>query len=208
VRFDRTKVNFVLLAGLGMALMLLLFFSWLALEVLGGRTARFDAAVRDGIHAHATPALTGAMRSVSFVGSPEFLVPLGLAVVVMWSRRGRTRTAVLFVVTVLGSALLDQVLKVVFHRTRPAAWFGLGTPGSYSFPSGHALMSCCFYGVLVALTARRRRPGWWCAAGVLVAAIGFSRIYLGVHYASDVLAGYSAAVVWVLTARFVYKTMI
>jgi len=77
-------------------------------------------------------------------------------------------------------------------------------PHTYSFPSGHALCSFCFYGVLAGLLSARTKPlGWrlliWIAAAAMVIAIGLSRIYLGVHYPSDVVAGYLAATVWVGT---------
>ena len=102
-----------------------------------------------------------------------------------------------------GALALDMTLKYAYHRTRPIAYFG-AAPLSYSFPSGHALCSFCFYGVMAGLlSARIKSLAWrvaiWIAAAVLVIAIGLSRIYLGVHYPSDVLAGYLAAAVWVGT---------
>jgi undecaprenyl-diphosphatase len=101
----------------------------------------------------------------------------------------------------VGVAALDVALKLAFHRPRPVAFFG-AAPSTYSFPSGHALGSFCFYGMLAAIvSARVRRQDAkffvWMAAVLLVGMIGFSRIYLGVHYPSDVIAGYCAAVVWV-----------
>ncbi len=88
-----------------------------------------------------------------------------------------------------------------FARLRPLPFFG-PIPHTPSFPSGHALFSFCFYGVLAGLLAHRIEVRhWqaliWVAAAVLVAAIGLSRIYLGVHYPSDVLAGYLTGTLWV-----------
>jgi undecaprenyl-diphosphatase len=104
---------------------------------------------------------------------------------------------------------LDQILKLCFHRPRPEAFFGLAIPATYSFPSGHALTATCFYGVLAGLLAARTRPlagkaGLWALAATLAALIGLSRVYLGVHYPSDVLAGYAAAVVWMAAVRVGY----
>ncbi|HJT90229.1 MAG TPA: phosphatase PAP2 family protein, partial [Bryobacteraceae bacterium] len=115
----------------------------------------------------------------------------------------------MLVICALGGQALDEILKLEFRRPRPEAFFGYPEPGSYSFPSGHSVASCCFYGVLAAiLTARMRsgarKAGVWTAAGFLVAAIGFSRIYLGVHYPTDVIAGYAAGVVWVAAVRASY----
>ncbi len=196
-------MNAALLSGLGLAILTLLFFGWLAEEVLAGRTAAFDTLVRGNVHTLASPALTWTMRVLTLLGSEPFLVALGLFLVVQWRREGRKRLMIVFLITMLGAVALDATLKLVFHRPRPIPFFGLAAPASYSFPSGHALVSCCFYGVLAAVTARGR---WWpwALAALLVAAIGFSRIYLGVHYPSDVIAGYAAAVVWVLAVRSVY----
>src|ERR1700682_753225 len=115
---------------------------------------------------------------------------------------GRRRPAILLVVAAAGAVALDELLKLVFHRPRPEAYFGYPLPSSYSFPSGHAVSSCCFYGVLAAIvTARMRsraaKSAVWTAAALMAALIGLSRIYLGVHYPSDVVAGYAVAVVWV-----------
>jgi len=112
--------------------------------------------------------------------------------------------------TVAGAEILDQVLKYIFHRVRPQAFFGLAEPMGYSFPSGHALVSCTFFGVLAAMAAARtssrtRRVMYYALAAVLVAAVGFSRIYLGVHYPTDVLAGYAAGVVWTFSVAWVRR---
>jgi undecaprenyl-diphosphatase len=104
---------------------------------------------------------------------------------------------------VSGSVVLDTSLKLLFHRVRPEPFFG-PLPHSYSFPSGHALSSFCFYGILAGLLDTRIRSlavriSIWIVAALLVLAIGVSRIYLGVHYPTDVIAGYVAAAVWVST---------
>ena len=106
-------------------------------------------------------------------------------------------------ISILGALVLDLSLKYAFHRARPAPFFG-PLPHTYSFPSGHALFSFCFYGVLAGLLADRVRSFKlrilvWTLAALLVAAIGVSRIYLGVHYPSDVIAGYLTATLWVST---------
>jgi len=102
-----------------------------------------------------------------------------------------------------GASILLFTLKNIFQRARPQPFFETLLPASYSFPSGHSLLSFCFYGALAAIVTRRieRRLFQvivWTFAGSLVALIGLSRIYLGVHYPSDVLAGYTAAFVWIV----------
>ena len=186
------------LAGRLTSIAALLVFVWLGAEVLRGGTQSFDDYVRSVVHAHASAAVTGVMRAISLAGQPAVLIALGVPAVALVLRSSGQRTVVAFVVTVLGAEGLEQLLKLVFHRQRPVVFFGLAEPAGYSFPSGHAVVSCAFFGALVVFAARRR---WWhlVAAAVPVAAIGVSRIYLGMHYPSDVLGGWAAAVFWVST---------
>lgn len=99
-----------------------------------------------------------------------------------------------------GGALLNLILKNLFERSRPDQFIMVAATG-YSFPSGHAMVSLCFYGMLAFLIARKIKK-WQYQYGIAVvtilfiAAIGISRIYLGVHYPSDVVAGYAAGAVW------------
>jgi undecaprenyl-diphosphatase len=192
--------------ALGLAAAGLVFglFVLLAREVGKGDTQRFDDAVRYTVRGVASPRLTGVLRWVTSLGSSLALVPATLVAAAIFVRRRRNRAAILLVVTMAGVTLLNWLLKVLFQRGRPVPFFDLPLPSSYSFPSGHALASFCFYASLAALlTARTRRAGLrlaiWTSAALVIAAVGFSRIYLGVHYASDVAAGYGAGFVWVLT---------
>jgi undecaprenyl-diphosphatase len=191
------------------AALALLLFAWIAIEVLRGHGAAFDGAVRNAVHAWATPRLTWAMRGITQLGSTVFLVGAGLLAVWRLAATGRKHAAVLLAGTALGSEALLQILKLVFHRPRPEAFFGFPNPETYSFPSGHAITACCFWGVLAAILAARSRSPWvkaglWASASVLAALVGFSRVYLGVHYPTDVLAGYALAVVWVAVVRAGY----
>ncbi len=193
----------LLLAGLGAAVAALALFAWLADFVVEGAAIPFDTSVRGWVHLHSSAGLTAVMRAMSFLGEPGSLMLLsGVAVLLLLHAARWPRAASLFIVTMLGGFVLDSSLKGMFHRLRPESFFHTPLPHSYSFPSGHALFSVCFWGVLAALaSARVRRTGLrvaiWAAAALIAGLIGYSRIYLGVHYPSDVLAGYSAAVVWV-----------
>lgn len=203
--FSQTKLALgsLLLAALAVAVGGLIFFGWLTDEMLEGDTSSFDDAVRSSVHQYAAPALTTVMQIASFLGSTVFLTSFGIGVFVVFWLLKRRRAATLFAVTMLGSSILLITLKTAFHRARPEPFFDTLLPASYSFPSGHSLMSCCFYGVLAAIiTTRIERRFYkiiiWLAAVLLVALVGLSRVYLGVHYPSDVLAGYTAAFVWVV----------
>jgi undecaprenyl-diphosphatase len=184
----------------------LLFFAWLADKVGRGRTQQFDDRIRTLVHAHASPTLTAAMRGISLIGEPGVLIALGLVAVVFFMRTARPRRVSLFAITVAGAEVLDQLLKMVFHRLRPATFFALTEPVGYSFPSGHALVSCAFFGALAVFEAARsgrRARRWWyyIAAAVPIAAIGLSRIYLGMHYPTDVLGGWAAAAAWLFSVK-------
>ncbi|MGZ4831078.1 MAG: phosphatase PAP2 family protein [Candidatus Angelobacter sp.] len=191
-----------ILASLGTAVLALFLFAWLGNEMLQGDTQSFDQVIREWVHSYASPGMTRAMNAISSLGSSILVAELVIALAAFAWLRWR-RAAIWLIVAMVGSLVLDLALKFIYHRTRPTAYFGMA-PHTYSFPSGHALCSFCFYGVLAGLLSARTKPlGWrvviWFTAAALVIAIGLSRIYLGVHYPSDVVAGYLAATVWVGT---------
>ena len=190
----------------------LILFVWLAREVTRGDAMRLDTPIRNAVHARSSPPLTAMMRGVSLIGSEVVLVPLGAILVWCLVAAKRRRAAVVLAVAALGAEALDQIMKLLFHRPRPEPFFGLASPITHSFPSGHAMVSCCFFGVLAMILAARgapwapsrlKRTAIFAAAASLVALMGFSRVYLGFHYPTDVLAGYAAAVVWLAVVRAV-----
>ena len=191
-----------LVAGLLAAAAALLLFTWLGREVLEGEALRLDVRGRTLAQGWASPMLTGVMVAASFYGGPVVLIPAALVAAIAFLVHGWHRGALLVVVTVTGAALLNWLLKVTFARVRPEAFFDYPLPPSPSFPSGHALYAASIFGGLAALLTARLRHGpirvaVWAAAVFLIVLVGFSRVYLGVHYPSDVLAGYSIAVIWV-----------
>ena len=205
-------VSLSLLLGLAVAVGTLIFFGWLSDEVLDGETRQFDDVTRAAVHQLASPAMTVVMRAVSFLGSTEFLFIATTIVIVGFALRKWGREAKLFALTMIGGALLNISLKLAFKRPRPIPFFDLTAPETYSFPSGHALTSCCFFGALAAfLTARMKnkhaRIAVWIVCAAMFLLIGFSRIYLGVHYTTDVIAGFAAALIWILVVRFVELTL-
>jgi undecaprenyl-diphosphatase len=192
----------VTLISLGVAVLPLFLFAWIAENVSHDRTEQFDQFVRMRIHEYASPGLTRAMIAISFVGGDGLTIAAVVSLLLFLHFRWK-RATLWLVVNILGALVLDLTLKYAFHRPRPAPFF-VALPRTYSFPSGHALFSFCFYGMLAGLLMDRIKSRLeqiliWLAAAILVAAIGFSRVYLGVHYPSDVIAGYLTATLWVST---------
>jgi undecaprenyl-diphosphatase len=193
-------IGALLVASLAVAMGALVLLAWLAEEVRAGATMRFDNGVRAWVHGFASPTVTAVMRFVTELGSPGLFAAFAISVV-FFLLKGWKRGAMWLILSVAGAAILELTLKHAFHRQRPLAFFG-HEPHSYSFPSGHSLFSFCFYGTLAGLINARVRSLWLrilvgASAALLILAIGLSRIYLGVHYPSDVLAGYLTALMWV-----------
>jgi undecaprenyl-diphosphatase len=200
----RLALGSVLFFGMTLAIAALFFFGWLADEMLEGDTKHFDDTIRAFVHEFAAPALTKTMQLASFLGSTLFLIVFGLLVLVGLFWRKHRRGAILFAITTIGASALLVTLKLAFRRARPEPFFDTILPASYSFPSGHSLASFCFYGALAAILTARVKNVWlktiiWTAAAILIALIGISRIYLGVHYPSDVVAGFVVGLIWVIT---------
>jgi undecaprenyl-diphosphatase len=139
------------------------------------------------------------MRAASFIGSPLVLWPLvTIAVLALW--RHRRHDALTLAICMTGAIALEQIFKFAVARPRPEPFFNTPPPTSYSFPSGHALYALCLYATLATiLTRNQSRPTritLWTAAAILILTIGYSRIYLGVHYPTDVLGGYAMGALW------------
>ena len=193
----------ILSVGMVAATCALFLFAWLGEEVLEGDTLAFDNAVREFIHSFASGWLTTLMQAVTFCGSTIFLSIVSVVVIALFLRKSHKHSAALFAVTMAGAVILNFVLKISFVRERPLPYFDTALPTSYSFPSGHALYALCFYGSLAWIYAAHvhykiRQFLIWSSAAILIVMIGLSRVYLGVHYPSDVLAGYAAAFVWLV----------
>ena len=183
-----------------------LLFAWLAWLASRSVPPGFDIAGRNAVHAFAQPWLTWVMKAASQAGGGWGLWPAGLLLVGLLARAARGREAALFAVAVLGANLLNEAMKLFFHRPRPEPWFGYPLPPTYSFPSGHAFVSFCFFLCLAEILIRGQWPvagkvAMWSTALGCTLTIGLSRVYLGVHYPTDVLAGYAAGMVWTTLIR-------
>ena len=190
------------LLSLVAAVVAVCLFAWIAQSVSRQQATNFDLSVRTHIHQYASPRMTKAMVAVSFLGEEGLAFACIVAFAAFTKLRWR-RATVWLVIAIAGALILNFTLKYAFHRLRPTPFFEPPL-SDYSFPSGHALFSFCLYGVIAGLWADRVRSlaariTIWGAAALIVGVVGLSRIYLGVHYPSDVIAGYLAATIWVRT---------
>jgi undecaprenyl-diphosphatase len=197
-----------LAAGLAVSAFVVWAFAELADEIVEGESRRFDRAVLLWIHSHFPEWLDGPMRLVTALGYYWVVLPVLAVSVLVFYLKGWRLSAVLLSVSTVGSFLLTTFLKGVFERSRPELFDSGYAASFYSFPSGHATIAVGFYGTLTLILAYRLHgyARWLVVAcGVsLVLLIGFSRLYLGVHYPTDVLAGFLAAPLWLVFVGTVY----
>jgi membrane-associated phospholipid phosphatase len=183
-----------------------------ALQSESPRMQRVDS----GIHAMAretrTDGSTRFFTILTVIGNPVGLALIALAVAIPLMVRGLWRWAAYLLITSITGGLLNLQLKAYFARARPLLAEALRDAHGYSFPSGHAMGSAVVFGALAYL-AFRMRIGWRLRAAVIafaftmIVAISASRIYLGVHWISDVAAGIAAGLIWVVTTTVAYETL-
>jgi undecaprenyl-diphosphatase len=197
-----------LAVGLALSAFVMWAFAELADGVVEGESRRFDRAVLLWIEGSSPAWLDGPMRLVTSLGYYWLVLPLLAVAVLFFYLKGWRLSAVLLTVSTVGGMVLTTVMKSVFQRTRPDLFDSGYTASFYSFPSGHATIAVGFYGMLTVVLAYHFRGlvRWAVAAGglALVVLIGFSRLYLGVHYPTDVLAGFLAAPLWLVSVGVVY----
>lgn len=192
-----------LVFGLALGLASLALFAKLSEDLLFNELLLFDTIIVNAVRYFSSDEMTLFMIAISRLGSPLFLSVVGVAGMVYTGlyRRHFWDTA-LVPTTLLGGIVLNEALKRLFHRPRPILPHLVKVSG-YSFPSGHAMMSFIFYGMLIYLVWLNFRNKFYKLAMTLLLTaafllIGISRIYLGVHYPSDVLAGFAAGSFWLV----------
>ncbi len=171
--------------------------------IIHGPLTRFDTTVLESLHRHATPGGATFFAAISRLGSPGAMTVLALSGVLLLATRREWIVLGGWVVAFVGARLIYILLKLAIHRPRPGSTAALLQQASgWSFPSGHAMGSLVGYGmlayVMLLLVPRTRRFQLPIVTGtaLLIIAIGVSRLYLGVHYFSDVVGGYAAGVLW------------
>jgi undecaprenyl-diphosphatase len=197
------KAGVQLFVALAVIALLLWGFAVLAHEFSEqGKLARLDLSVLNWLQLHGSERGESVFVFVSWLGAPVLLV-VDIVVATVLAVRRQWRSFTLWTVAIIGGVVLDQVLKLAFRRARPEVASEFISSHSWSFPSGHAMNSLVSYAMLAYLlrehvASARARIMISIIAALLIIAIGFSRLYLGVHYLSDVTAGYLAGGAWVL----------
>lgn len=209
VRGFYAAVGLFLAVGLGVALLALGLLALLAEWMAAGAVDRWDVAALLWVRQHEHPLLDAlAIVGAGLGSSAAAWIVIFAGTFLLWRTRHRY-SAYLLWVSLAGGVVLNRLLKALFDRPRPDLFDGdlellrwtFSFPRSPSFPSGHALMAMVIFGTLAYLVARleptpRLRRLTFAAAALVILLVGLSRIYLGVHYPSDVLAGYLAGFVW------------
>jgi undecaprenyl-diphosphatase len=203
-RFARGEyLGLHLTIGLAITLIALWVFGAITEDVLTqDPLTRFDVMVLEGLHRHSTPAGIAFFTAISRLGSPVVMTVLALAGVLLLAVRREWIVLAGWVAAFAGGGLLDGWLKLVIRRPRPEYAAALLHNPTWSFPSGHAMGALVGYGMLAYVLlilwqeSRRTQVAIVVAAALMILAIGVSRLYLGVHYFSDVIGGYAAGTLW------------
>ena len=186
-------------------------FGGIAEDVVhGDPLAVIDVRISGWLHTRTAPPLTTTMLFVTQLGSTLFVSGVALLMSVFLLRRRHWYALLTLLLAVGGGMLLNVVLKIAFHRHRPT--FSDVSLTSYSFPSGHTMSATVLYGVLAAFAVHQLRDWRWRVLSVLLASlmiilIGFSRIYLGAHYLSDVLAASVEGLAWLALTLTAVETI-
>ena len=198
-----------IVAGFVAILLCLIVLGILAATIREHGLNDLDAAATPFLHGLASPPLDAFMNGATFIGSDPVLVALFIAAVLVLIRLGRPWREWLFLTVALGgSVILNGTMKLFFQRPRPTLPYAILLP-DYSFPSGHAMNSFVFYlsiALLIWIIVGRGAGLIAGAVALLVAAtVGISRVYLGDHYATDVIGGYTAGLLWLLLIAAIFE---
>jgi len=200
-------IEFLLVLLLLLSLMVFIFA---AREIFILKNFIFDDDVFNALKPYITPARTRFMNFITFFGKHDALIPLNILLIGYFIFKKKRWFAIRIAALALSSLLLKFILKLYFQRARPDIPV-IGKVGGYSFPSGHALIGVVFYGLVIFVIWHEVKQKWLkillTAFFVLfILLISFSRVYLRVHYASDVIAGIAVGFIWlVLSLNIIHR---
>jgi undecaprenyl-diphosphatase len=187
--------------GVALATIAFWFFKQQADHVVEGRADQYDDIVMEAVHRIDNPPMHHAMEAVTQLGSHAAIsAAAGLTAIAML-RRGDKQNAWTVIVSTGGAMAINTILKHVFQRQRPQELARrIKLPKSHSFPSGHSLLSAATYPIVAHHLVQHRSVATQAfvhtLAGVTILSVGFSRVYFGVHFPSDVLGGFAVGLGW------------
>ena len=181
-------------------MLLIVAFVELVEEVFEGETLFYDEAILNGINSFSTPFFDSFFVVITQLGGVIGIIILTSILLAFLLRRKFYQKALIVGATVAGAAILNIVLKLIFERARPDLWEQLVVETSFSFPSGHAMITAAL-GLSLIFICWNTRFRWLAVAlgSSFIIVIGFSRLYLGVHYPTDILAGWVVSAAWLST---------
>lgn len=180
----------------------LYLFAMISDQVIEKEISVFDNVVYNFISKFISKDITDLMKFITFLGSNLFLICVAvLILIVLWRNKKYSFYGYMIALNLLLSSLLNETIKLFFQRPRPDILRLIEISG-YSFPSGHSMIVLSFYGFIIFLCLKhfKHRLKYYLSAllAIMVLAIGVSRIYLGVHFASDVIAGFLVGFAWLV----------
>jgi membrane-associated phospholipid phosphatase len=187
---------------LGGYLLILGGVAWLCTEVWEKEAVSLDRSALLWIHQFANPQLDGVMLLITSIGDPPTIIAIFVSTIAWLVIKRRYTEGIQFFIVCAGGLLINQAMKLFFAKPRPELWTRLITEHSFSFPSGHAVGSMVVYGFIAYILAKELfiyQKYIYFTASILIVAIGFSRLYLGVHYPTDIIAGYGVGFLWLMT---------
>jgi len=181
-------------------MLLIVAFVELVEEVFEGETLFYDEAILNGINSFSTPLFDSFFVGITQLGGVFGIIILTTILLALLLRRKLYQKALIVGATVAGAGVLNIVLKLIFERARPDLWEQLIVETSFSFPSGHAMITAAL-GLSLIFICWNTRFRWLAVAlgSSFIIVIGFSRLYLGVHYPTDILAGWVVSGAWLST---------
>ncbi|MDB5160006.1 MAG: phosphoesterase, PA-phosphatase-like protein [Candidatus Saccharibacteria bacterium] len=203
--FKKYKTSQLIVALLLFWTPIIIFFR-IAGEIAERQPIGLDTTILSWIHSQANPTLNWIFFDLTTIGNVEVILPITILLLALLLYKKHRRHAMLVFFGVGGAAVANFILKLLFHRDRPAFWQSLITETGYSFPSGHAMLTSALILCIVAILWKTKwRIISIVLGAILILSIGFSRLYLGVHYPTDIVAGWSVSVVWIAIVLLITK---
>jgi len=183
----------------------LYLFARIAEGVVEKEVFFFDRPLLLYMHSHTSPVLDAIMYLFTQMGTTLVLVPVNSVVFVIIYRQDRN-AGLFWISAVSGAALLNILCKNIFERARPDLWVSMLPETTFSFPSGHAMQSMAMAASLIMILWKSRWKWWAVVVGLMyVLLVSMSRMYWGVHFPSDILAGWAGSLAWVSVLRLVFN---